>query len=257
MQRIICFLLLLLVAGCSQGRFQLPKQEYQAKVQVLGVLPLLIDRASPLSYPQREGLLDLLSRANVGKHEQLVAMLKGKKGYFDVRSLPGSADLLAMSVLEGLPAVDAQGRPDGFVFNSQAVAELAKQNVVDALLVVVFSGAQVEETRRSRNLMESLRTNYSDLLVTAAVVGVDGQILWQLSGADSFQALQLQYADFDEAYYNRTDQVRVKNISLTGIEPILVGEQTEENQSQLPKMYVELFDRIGSSLSPGLLDSLQ
>ena len=257
MLRVIgCVLLLLLVVGCSSGKFQLPKQEYQAKVQVLGVLPLLIDRTAPLNYPYREGVYDLLSRANVGKQEELVASLIKKKGYFDVRGLAGG-DLLAMSLFDAAQPVDEQGRPKAFVFNAETVAALAQRNVVDALLVVVFSGAQVEETRRSRTLLESLKTRYSDLLATAAVVGRDGQILWQMTGADSYQALQLQYADFDDAYYNRSKQVRLKNIELAGIERVLAGAADSKGKLLLPKMYVELFERISSGISPGLLDSLR
>jgi hypothetical protein len=258
MRRIVGFaLLLLMLGGCGWGRFQVPKQEYRAKVQVLGVLPLLIDRATPLAYPHSEGVYDLLSRTNVGKHDELVARLKNKKGYFDVRSLPGGAELLGMSLLEGALPVDSHGRPKGFAFNQETIAELSRRNVVDALLVVVFSGAQVEETRRSRNLLESLKTDYSDVLATAAVVGRDGQILWQLNGTDSYQALQLQYPDFDEAYYNRTDHVRVKNIGLAGIERVLVEGPDKKGKLRMPKMYLELFERISSGISPGLLDSLQ
>ena len=249
-------LFLLLLGGCSPGKFQLSKQEYQAKVQVLGVLPLLVDRAAPLVYPQGEVVYDLLTRSNVGKYEELVTLLKKKKGYFDVRGLPGG-DLLAMSLFDGVQPVDAQGRPKGFAFNQATVAELTQRYVVDALLIVVFSGAQVEENRRSRSLLESLHTRYSDLLATAAVVDRDGKILWQLNGADSYQALQLQYADFDEAYYNRTNQVQVKNISLAGVERAL-GEAPEvKGKQRLSKMYVELFGRISSGLSPGLLDSMR
>ena len=257
MLRVIgCVLLLLLLVGCGSGKFQLPKQEYQAKVQVLGVLPLLIDRTAPLNYPYREGMYDLLERANTGKQEELVASLIRKKGYFDVRALPGG-DLLAMSLFDGPQPVDQQGRPKAFIFNSETVAALAQRNVVDALLVVVFSGAQVEETRRSRTLLESLKTRYSDLLATAAVVDRDGQILWQMTGADSYQALQLQYADFDEAYYNRSKQVRLKNIELAAIERVITGEPDSQGKLFLSKMYVELFDRISSGISPGLLDSLR
>jgi hypothetical protein len=258
MLRIFSFgLFLLLLVGCSPGKYLLPKQQYQAKVQVLGVLPLLVDRAVPLAYPQSEAVYDLVTRANVGKYEELVSLLKNKKGYFDVRGLPGGAELLAMSLLKGVQPVDAQGRPRGFAFDQETIRELTQRYVVDALLVVVFSGAQVEENRRSRSLLESLKTRYTDLLATAAVVGRDGQILWQLNGDDSYQALQLQYADFDEAYYNRTDQVRVKNISLAGVERVLAEEPDKNGKSRLPEMYAELFGRISSGISPSLLDSLQ
>ncbi|HEY5673077.1 MAG TPA: hypothetical protein VIR78_05190 [Malonomonas sp.] len=258
MVRVISFgLLLLVLSGCGAGKFQLSKQEYQAKVQVLGVLPLLVDRAAPLAYPQGEAVYDLLTRANVGKYEELVAQLKKKKGYFDVRGLPDGGDLLTMSLLSGTQPVDAQGRPYRFAFNQETITELTQRYVVDALLIVVFSGAQVDENRRSRNLMESLRTSYTDVLATAAVVGRDGKILWQLNGADSYQALPLQYADFDEAYYNRTNQVQVKNISLAGVERMFVGDPGKKGPPNASKMYAELFGRISSGISPGLLDVLR
>lgn len=257
LRTIVLLLCIALLSGCGAGKFQLSKQEYQAEVQVLGVLPLLIDRTAPLDYPYREGLYDLLARNNQGKHEQLVARLKQKKGYFDVRSLPGSADLLASSLLAGVQPVDATGRPQGFVFNAGAVAELTEQNVVDALLVVVFAGAQVEETRRSRNMIESLQTGYSDLLATAAVVGRGGQVLWQLNGPDSYQAAVLQYADFDEAYYNHSDYVRLKNIPLSGVEAVFADPSAGGGKGQLPVMYEQLFKLVGSGISPGLFGHLQ
>jgi len=249
-------LLLFLLAGCGWGKYQVPKQDYQAKVQVLGVLPLLIDTAADLDYPQKEPLFDLLARSAGGKHELLVERLRKKKGYFDVRPLTGNADLLVLSLLSGEHPRDAAGHPQGYLFNPQSVAELAQRNVVDALLVVVFSGARIEETRRSRTLLESLKTHYSDIVATAVVIDRSGKVLWELAGKDSYQAVLLQYADFDEAHYNRTDLVRVKNISMAGIEKVLDETPKGEGEKPLPKMYDELFTRIASGISPGLLDSL-
>ena len=249
--------LVVLLSSCGWGSFNVPKQEYQAKVQVLGVLPLLVDRTVPLVFPQKEALYDLLDRVNLGKHETLVARLKEKKGYFDVRALSGDPELLKLSLLSSRKAPDNFGRPQGYVFNSADVAELTRRNVVDALLVVVFSGAQVEDTRRSRNKLETLKTTYNDVVVSAAVVGRDGKVLWELAGNDSYQALILQYPDFDEAYYNRTDQVQLKYISLGGIERPLEVKSDKNGKPTLPETYDRLFDRIVSGISPSLLDSLR
>lgn len=257
MKRWLLYSLLLLLAGCSWGKFQVSKQDYQEKVQVLGVLPLLIDTAAHFEYPQKEPLLDLLSRSNIGKHELLVERLRQKKGYFDVRSLSGSPDLLALSLLTGANPPDSDGRPQGYQFNPQSIAELAQRNVVDALLVVVFAGTQIEETRRSRTKFESLTTRYNDIMATAAVIDRNGQVLWKLTGGDAVRAVLLQYADFDEAYYNHTDQVHVKYISLTGIEKTFDEHPQGKEKVRLPKMYDQLFDRIVSGISPGLLDSLK
>lgn len=244
-------LLLFGLVGCSWGQYQIPKKDYQAKVQVLGVLPLLVDSTAQFDYPQKETLLDFVTRSATEKHVLLVERLRKKKGYFDVRTLAGDAELTRLSVLSGKmpPAID--GRPTGYQFNSVAVQELAQRNAVDALLVVVVAGSQIEETRRSRTLLESLTTKYNDIMATAAVVGRNGDVLWQLGADDAVRILQLQYADFDEAYYNKTDLVQLKNIGFGGVEKSL-----ETKDGKLPEVYDELFDRIVSGISPGLLDSL-
>ena len=248
--------LLFWLAGCSWGQYQIPKQDYQAKVQVLGVMPLLLDRGAHFEYPQKQLLLDHLGRSIVGKHEVLVERLRQKKGYFDVRAISGDSGLLAVSLLSNEKPVAEDGRPQGYQFNRQAVAELAERNVADALLIVVLAGAQIEETRRSRTLLESLETRYNDIMATAVVVDRQGQVLWELTGNDAFRAVLLQYTDFDEAHYNRTDSVQVKNISLAGIERALDEAPNEDGTTRLPGMYDKLFDRIVSGISPSLLDSL-
>lgn len=244
-----------LLSACGSGSFQVPKQEYQSRVQVLGVLPLLVDQNSRPDYPQKDILFDMLARSAKDKHKILSAQLKAKKGYFDVRTLTVNPQLTGMSMLSEGKTTDDFGRPTGYRFDPATVAEIAQQNVVDALLVVVLSGEKVTETRRSRTMLESLNTEYSDILATAAVVDRSGEVLWQMNGKDSFQFLVLQYPDFDEAYFNRTDRVQVKNISLSGLERAL--EEKAKKSAELPKVYQELFREIVSGISPGLLDSLR
>ncbi|WP_321369343.1 hypothetical protein [uncultured Desulfuromusa sp.] len=250
-------LLIIFLAGCGSGTFQVPKQEYQTRVQVLGVLPLLVDTNSTLNYPQRDNLFEILARSANGKHEYLVEALKEKKGYFDVRSLAVSPELTALSLLSAGSSHDEFGWPLGYAFDAATVAEIARQNVLDAVLVVVFSGEQIEETRRSRTKLETLTTQFSDVRATAAVIDRNGQVLWELVGPESFQALLLQYADFDEAYYNKTDLVRVKNITLSGVERVLDETPDKDGVTPLPRMYKNLFAEIASGISPNLFDSLR
>lgn len=249
--------LLVFLWGCGSGTFQVPKQEYQSRVQVLGVLPLMVDNRVDLGYPEQEPLFDLLRRSATGKHANLVAMLKKKKGYFDVRQLSVNTELTGLSLLGAGTSYDEAGRPEGYHFDGATVAELARQNVVDALLIVVLSGERIKENRRSRTMLETLETSFSDIVATAAVVDRNGQTLWKLAGEESHQALTLQYADFDEAYYNRTDLVKVKNISLSGIERALEEKPAKGGGVELPEMYREMFGEIASGISPGLLDSLR
>ncbi len=248
--------LIVFLTGCTSGTFQVPKKDYQTRVQVLGVLPLLVDYNSPLNYPQKDNLFNILASSVSGKHEVLVKQLKEEKGYFDVRSLSVSPELTALSLLSAGTPHDESGWPQGYVFDAATVAEMARQNVLDAVLVVVFSGEEVNETRRSRTKLETLETRYNQILATAAVIDREGKILWTLAGKDSFQALTLQYPDFDEAYYNKTDLVRVKNISLSGIELVLDETSSKDGETVLPKVYKKLFTEISAGISPSLFGSL-
>lgn len=254
---LFCSLLIVFLSACASGKYQIPKQEYQARVQVLGVLPLMVDYNSSLNYPQKDVLFDMLARSVSGKHEFLAEQLKKKKGYFDVRTISVSPELTALSLLSAGSPHDESGWPQGYAFDVATVSEIARQNVVDAVLLVVFSGEQIEETRRSRTKLETLTTHYSDIRATAAVIDRNGQVLWQLAGKESFQALVLQYADFDEAYFNKTDLVQLKNISLSGIERVLDEDPDKDGVSTLPGMYKNLFSEITSGISPSLLDSLR
>jgi hypothetical protein len=257
MKKLIGIFMLLLVSGCGSGVYQIPKQEYQAKVQVLGVLPFLVDRTTQIDYPQKEQLFDFLTRSVAGKQDLLVEKLKDKKGYFDVRAIPLDSQLVGLSLLGGGRSYDANGLPSAYAFDSATIAEMAKRNVVDALLIVVLSGERVTETRRSRTKLESLHTQFEDIVVTAAVVDRSGSPLWQMSGSEAFRLLTLQYPDFDEAYFNKTDLVRVKDISLAGIERALAEKTDDSGKVELPKVYDSLISGIAAGISPGLLDSIK
>ncbi len=258
MKRLLfCALLVLVLAGCGSGKYHIPKQEYQSKVQVLGVLPLLVDHNSTLVYPEKEILFEVLSQSASGKHEQLVALLKEEKGYFDVRMLNASPKLTALSLIGAGSSHDKNGWPNGYAVDAATVAEIARQNVLDAVLIVIFSAERINENRRSRTKLESLNTVYSEILATATVVDRSGKELWQLAGTDSYRALVVQYADFDEAYYNKTNTVQVKNISMAGVERALDESADKDGKLKLPEMYADLFAEISSGISPSLLDSLR
>jgi len=112
MKKMLGFLFLIVfLAGCTSGTFKVPKKEYQTRVQVLGVLPLLVDYNSPLNYPQKDNLFNILASSVSGKHELLVKQLKEEKGYFDVRSLSISPELTALSLLSAGTPHDESGWP--------------------------------------------------------------------------------------------------------------------------------------------------
>ncbi len=257
MKRIFAALAILLFLGaCSSGTYNIPKREYQSRVQVLGVVPVLVDSTRTISYPHGAEVYHLLRESARGQHYHLAEQLRAKRGYFDVRTLDINPDMTALSLLAGGAVHDQAGRPLGYRLDPATVTQLTRQNVVDALLIVVFSGEQIEENRRSRTRLESLRTTYSSIQATAVVVDREGNILWELTGDDSYMAVNLQYPDFDEAHFNRTNLVHVKNISVAGAERIIT-DGAGDNADNPPRMYRELFAKIVSAISPGLLDSLR
>jgi len=255
MRKLWILVCLTLVAGCGSGTYSIPKQEYQSRVQVLGVLPLVLDRNGNINYPEREALYAEVERSLAGKTEYLVDKLRKKKGYFDVRELSDSP-LIAQSLLSGGCTHDENGRPTGYVFDVATVQDLTRRNVIDGVLIIVFAGKQINETRRSRTKLESLTTRFDNVVATATVIDRQGQVLWQMVGAEAFTAVVLQYPDFDEAYYNRTDRVKIKDITMNGVAAVLAEDPDGDGVRVLPQMYTELFDRITSGISPGLFDNL-
>ncbi|HZV81121.1 MAG TPA: hypothetical protein VFF53_03025, partial [Geobacteraceae bacterium] len=74
----------------------------------------------------------------------------------------------------------------------------------------------------SNTLTAYLEENYNNLIMTAQILDSDGTLLWEYPNfrekISTFRKLfDLQYADFEEARANLTDQVRLKYKSLPGI----------------------------------------
>jgi hypothetical protein len=151
--------------------------------------------------------------------------------------------------------VDAQGLPLGFELDPQYLSELCRRAVVDGLLIMVLQGVQHEEKRWSRNTFEYLTTSYNDIMATASVVTADGQRVWALNGASA--TLQpLQYPDFDEAYYNRTEKVRLKFISYDGLEKSLIPPRAQENKKTPPETLPAWLEQVSRALTPSFLSTL-
>ncbi|HKK00647.1 MAG TPA: hypothetical protein VJ955_00635, partial [Desulfuromonadales bacterium] len=205
---------LLLLAGCASGLYQVPKEQYRQQVQVLGVLPLMVDAGSTLNTPDRQQVIDLLRRRNAGSAARLVGLLKKSKGYFDVRAVPGAPEgLFSLLVRDRSLQGDAASRHWHYTFNPTATARLTKDHAVDALLVVILNGVERSERRWDRLHLNYLDAKFNDIQATAYVVLPDGRIAWEDPAVADSAFLQLQYPDFDEAYYNKTEQVRIKSIT--------------------------------------------
>lgn len=245
----------LFLSACSGGTFYIPKKTYQQQVKTLGVLPLLVDAQSIVVNPQGDEILDLLRRHNVGKEERLVEMLRASKAYFDIRPVAGDpAQLYRQLVTGGELAGTGETLHRRYHFEPAASSKAASDAVVDGLLVVILSGLEKEEVRRDRALVDYLKTGYSSIQASAYVIMPNGEVVWEYPGDGSELFMYLQYPDFDEAYYNKTDVVRLKNISLSGLDRTLSEQQSSVfSSSEFPKPYQDLFTDLTSALKPGLI----
>ncbi len=250
--RITILILFLLLAGCGPGIYNVPTKEYKQQVKTLGVLPLVVDTRSAIKHPDATEIFSLLRRAATGQSEGVVDALRKKKGYFDVRLINEPARVLAEKLL--LKAdVDELGQPRGYQLNLQFLAELCKDSVVDGVLLLNLQAVVHNEKRWSRNTFETLITDYNDIMATASVVSADGRVLWEMNGVDAVTILALQYPDFDEAHFNKSDAVKLKFIGFPGLKKTLLSVNEEgQEQSQSPQI-TDWLNKVTAALSPTLL----
>ena len=256
---VLVLVLIFFLSGCGGKYFKVTEKDYQERVKTLGVLPLLVDENSTILHPDRMAILQMLRENDTMKEDRLIDILKDQRNYFDVRAIPGDPRELFKQLVAG-SALIGQGDSlaKSYTFNPKKTAELAVHNVVDGLLVVILYGQERTETRWDRTHLLYLKAPFNNIQATAFVVLPNGQIVWEFPGKPGESFLQLQYPDFDEAHYNKSDTVQIKFVSLQGLERIL----TEKDRGMLggtsfEKRYEELFDSIASALKPSLSTLLQ
>ena len=257
MRRILTLLsLVFLVAGCAPGQYKVPVDEYRQQVKTLGVLPLLVDDRSTILHPDRDAVLELLARHSAGKDQWLVEALREQKAYFDIREVPGDPQTLFRQLVTG-SSVQGEGgdRYRRYTFDGAAAAELARRSSVDGLLVVILNGIVRNEKLwdRDRASLNYLQSDHNVVVASAAVVRPSGEVVWDNGGQGGAVLLNLQYPDFDEAYYQLSDQVRLRFVVLAGLDRVLSRRDSGIFlKSSLSQRYKELFDSLTSALTPGL-----
>lgn len=246
-------LVVLLSAGCGGGYYRVAPEEYQGRVKTLGVLPLLVDATSTIQYPQRDELLTTLRQRSAGREARLLELLRRSRKYFDVRPVAADPVALAPRLLrEGTLTARGKFSYRQYRFDATVLDELAKRNVVDALLIVVLNGVEQTSRRWDRIPKQYLDAQYNNIQATAMVVTPSGEVLWEYPGdVDGF--LQLQYPDFDESHYNKTIETKVRFISLDGLDRAL----TEPDgglfgQEDFPRLYRNYFEQLIGALRPGV-----
>lgn len=250
---ILLFVLAAATAGCTSKNFLVSAKDYQNTVKTLGVLPLLVDAESDVIHPERSGVIQLLKTHSQGKTAYLVDELKGSKSYYDVRLIGGDADDLFANLIQGRELVT---RPGSFYrsyrLNTAYAGELCRKNLVDGILVIVLNGVVTPRKFWDRTPITYLETNYNLIVESAQVISTNGQMLWEYSGDPDSPFLTLQYPDFDEAHYNKTDGVKLKFVTLKGLETALQEPSSSLlGQDSVPRVYRQMLDRVADQMKLG------
>lgn len=224
---ICCGFLLLTAFGCARNNFTIPRDEYEKKVRVLGVLPLFVDAESDIRYPEKEALVALVRDANRKNEQELPALVKEGGNYFAVRLLEGDPDeLFARLMLRRERKEVANSVFNQYAYKGPELREFIVSNNVDAVMLVVVNGLTRKEKVYASNYLSYLEADYAMLDMAAQVVDREGNILWEYPRIknDSVSLkplLVLQYPDFGEAQANASDEVDVKYKTIAGITRIL------------------------------------
>jgi hypothetical protein len=244
--------------GCAQNYYNIPKDNYEQRVRVLGVAPVFVDADSDIRHPDKETLIALVKDYNRINEKKLVAMIKETGSHFDVRLLAGDADPLFASLLFRREKRDDAGVfYNKYFFKAEALRNYIKANNVDAVMLVVVSGITRPDKVHSANLIKYLATDYNFLIMTAMILDADGNILWEYPNfrekSTSFPPfVELQYPDFSESDANLNDAVNVKFKTIAGIRKTLEKQKKDllQRDKQISDAYYEQFDEIVSKLGP-------
>jgi hypothetical protein len=248
MRKTVFIILSLFLSGCvANTAYTVTPAEYAQQVKALGVLPVLID-AESIDYAARDELFSLLELSTAAVQQTLVDKLRKQGRHFDVRPVTGDPESIRTRILAGQSTVGETASTHlKYTFSSEGSAALADEAVADALLVVVVHGIKRQEKRWSSFSlqMDYLRGDYSSLLYTAAVVDPTGRVLWQFDMEPGEVLLPLDYADFTEAYWNHTDSVRIKPITLPGLQRTMKESQGGLMvDKEMPKPFGQMVDQI-------------
>jgi hypothetical protein len=252
-------LAVVMILGCGGPSFKIPQNEYSQKVRTLGVLPLLVDGTSVIMHPEKGQLVSLIAENNEGKIAYLIDQLKKQKNYFDVRQVPGHPDALFNGLVQGSRLEKtAQGLVRHYDFNKAFLTALSEKNLVDGYLVVILHGMMLPQKRWDRTHLNYLESEYNVVIENAYVILPSGEVVWEHRGSGGDPFLSLQFPDFDEAHYNKTNKVKIKFVSIDGMAKIL-GEPAGllEKDVKYSAPYRNLFGRITQNLRLSLFSGFK
>lgn len=249
-------ILAVVVTGCAQNYYNIPRETYEQKVRVLGVAPIMLDADSDVRHPERGEVLRIVRDANRRNEKELVDMLKDSGEYFTVRFLDDEAEQLFAGVVSRRERRDDAGVVyNKYFYKPEEIKKYCARQNVDAVLLVTVSGISMREKIYSNTMTAYLDENYNNLILTAQILDPDGALLWEYPNFRQHfitypKLFALQYPDFEEARANLTDQVKVKYKSIAGIERAFTKSESVSFTSsrKIAVLYKEQFADMTSYL---------
>lgn len=261
-ERIVKYFLLatvlLAASGCARNFYNIPKENFEKKVRVLGVAPVMLDADSDIRHPEKEALVGILREFNRSNTRELVGQLKSSGTFFVVQALPDDPDQLFSTLFFRREKRDDAGVIyNKHFFKGPELKDIIEKNKVDALFVVVMSGITKHGRRHSSNLINYLESDYNNLIMAAQILDANGTVLWEYPNfrkrspsLPSF--LPLQYPDFDEAEANENNTVQIHFKTIDGIKRALAKKTTSSalSNAEVSLLYADAFDEMVTLLKP-------
>lgn len=243
--------------GCAQNYFNIPTENFAAKVKVLGVAPIFIDVDSDITHPQKDLLIPLLTDLNRKFEPLLIRKLQGTGNFYAVTLLTDEPKQLFSSLMaRHEKRDDASIQYNKYFWKNDEVGAYIKKNRLDAVMVIVVSGLTKTNKIYSSNLLTSLETNFNFLTMTAQIIGPDGTVLWEYPNFRGrlltyYPLANLQYPDFSESEANLSRKTEVRFKSLDGLRRTLEQKKSDWlfRETPEPEVYGRLFDEMTSLIS--------
>lgn len=215
--------LLLLSFGCAQNHFNVPTENFAAKVKVMGVVPIMVDPDSDIRHPQREQLIQLVGDYNRKSEQQLIRQIKDTGGFYTVALMDSDpASTFTKMLFRREKRDDATIVYNKYLWKNDELRDYISRNNLDAVMLIVVSGLSKTDKVYSDTRLSSLTSEFNYLTMTAQILDANGTTLWEYPNfRGRFLAydpmIALQYPDFSEADANLSDKVDIKFKTIEGI----------------------------------------
>lgn len=242
------------VSGCAKNYYNIPTDNFAVKVRSFGVAPIIIDTDSDIRHPQKDLLIQLVNDLDRKYEQQLTRKLKATGNFSTVALLDSDpGQLLGSLVFRRERRDDAGIKYNKYFWKNEELRSYIQKNNLDAVMLVIISGLTRTDKIYSRDLLNSLESEYNYLTLAAQILDANGTVLWEYPNFRqrilSYSPLiSLQYPDFSESDANLSKSTEVKFKTLDGIRRTLEKKRKDWmlRETAEPESYGNQFDEIVS-----------